>query len=388
MGNTTRNTKRESGKLKREYKVPSFRISYFTFQFKEWWHSRFWHKCVIILSVLVFFAISSMYGIAQWYIFSQRRKPVQLGATFISDYAVRLGVDPQETLDAIIQDLGVKNLRLVSYWDDIETVPGVYDFSNLDWQFKMAEEANVKVSLAIGLRQPRWPECHMPMWAQQQTKDVWYPKLRDFMTQVIQHYQNSPVLESYQLENEYFLSVFGKCKDFDRQRLIEEAALVKQLDSQHPLIISRSNNAIGMPIGKPTPDEFGVSVYKRVWDKTVTKRYYEYPFPAWFYAFLAGGGKLLTGKDLIIHELQAEAWTPDGYEIEDAPVSELYKSMNPERLHDRFGYGEATGMKQIDLWGVEWWYQMKVKRGEPGLWDAAREEYTKASAGNAKRSDN
>lgn len=361
-----------------------FSAAYFWGQFKEWWHSRFWHKCVIILSVLVLFAVSGMYGIAQWYIFSQKGKPLELGATFISDYAVRLGVDPQETLHATIHDLGVKNLRLVSYWDSIEAVPDVYDFSGLDWQFKMAEDANVKVSLALGLRQPRWPECHMPLWAQQQTKDVWYPKLQAFMTAVIQRYQSSPALVSYQLENEFFLTVFGECKDFDRQRLIEEAALVKRLDPSHPLIINRSNNAIGMPLGQPRPDKFGVSVYKRVWDKTVTKRYYEYPFPGWFYAFLAGGGKILTGKDLIIHELQAEAWTPDGYDIVDAPVEELYKSMDPERLHDRFQYGIGSGMKQIDLWGVEWWYQMKVKRGEPGLWDAAREEYAKAAAHNSE----
>lgn len=325
-----------------------------------------------------------MYGVAQWYIRQNHGKPVELGTTFIADYAERLGVDPKETLNAMINDLGIKHVRLVSYWNNIEPVPGVYDFSGLDWQFKMAEDAGVGVSLAIGLRQPRWPECHMPQWAKQQTKDVWYPKLKTFITQVVERYRTSPALESYQLENEYFLTVFGKCKDFDRQRLIEEAALVKQLDPDHTLIISRSNNGVGLPVGKPTPDLFAVSVYKRVWDKTITKRYFEYPFPAWFYGSLAGGGKIVTGKDLIIHELQAEAWTPDGYSIVDAPVDELYKSMNPKRLHDRFGYGQATGMKRIDLWGVEWWYQMKVKRGEPGLWDAAREEFAKTAAQNAK----
>lgn len=324
-----------------------------------------------------------MYSVAEWYIWQNRGKPTELGATFISDYATRLGVDPHETLYATIHELGVKNIRLVSYWKTIEVVPGTYDFSDLDWQFKMAEDAGVKVSLAIGLRQPRWPECHEPIWAQQQTKDVWYPKLKTFMTKVIERYQTSPALDSYQLENEFFLTVFGECKDFDRQRLIEEAELVKRLDPHHTLIISRSNNGVGLPIGKPTPDMFAVSVYKRVWDKTITKRYFEYPFPAWFYASLAGGGKILSGKDLMIHELQAESWTPTGYSIVDAPVSELYKSMNPERLRDRIDYAKGSGMKRIDLWGVEWWYQMKVKRGEPGLWDTAREEFAKTATANA-----
>lgn len=345
---------------------------------RSWFGQSRGHRLFAGLLVIIMLTVSGMYAVAQWYIWQNRDKPLELGATFISDYAETLGVDPQETLGAIIYDLGVKNLRLVSYWDSIEGEKDNYDFSDLDWQFKMAEQANVKVSLAIGLRQPRWPECHMPGWAKSQNKSEWYPELRDFMVKVIERYRSSPALESYQLENEFFLTVFGKCTDFDRQRLVEEAALVKQTDPNHTLIISRSNNGIGLPVGKPTPDLFGVSVYKRVWDQTVTHRYFEYPFPAWFYASLAGGGKILTGKDLIIHELQAEAWTPASYNIKDAPISELYKSMNPERLKDRFKYGEATGMKRMDLWGVEWWYQMKTKRNAPELWETAKAEFRHA----------
>ncbi len=350
---------------------------------RPWIRKSWWHRIFALLMVFVILDVCGMYAIAQWYIWQNRNKPLELGATFIADYAEHLGVDPHETLDAVINDLGVKHLRLVGYWDSIEAKQGTYDFSGLDWQFAAAEKANVKISLAIGLRQPRWPECHMPDWAKTENKSQWYPQLQDFMTKVIEHYHNSPALESYQLENEFFLTVFGKCTDFDRQRLVEEAALVKKLDPNHTLIINRSNNGIGLPIGEPTPDLFGVSVYKRVWDQTVTHRYFEYPFPAWFYGTLAGGGKILTGKDLIIHELQAEAWTPASYDIKDAPISELYKSMNPDRLKDRFEYGEATGMKRMDLWGVEWWYQMKAKRGAPELWDTAKAEYQKAQQANS-----
>ncbi len=376
----TRKPKTNHPKLLSRIKVHAFAI---VRGVRPWITKSWFHRVFALLMALILLDVCGMYTVAQWYIWQNRNKPLQLGATFISDYAEHLGTDPHETLDAIINDLGVKHLRLVSYWDSIETTPGSYDFSNLDWQFAMAEKAHVKISLAIGLRQPRWPECHMPAWAKQEPKSQWSPQLQSFMTKVIDHYHSSPALESYQLENEYFLTVFGKCTDFDRQRLIEEAALVKKTDPYHTLIINRSNNGIGLPVGQPRPDEFGVSVYKRVWDQTVTHRYFEYPFPAWFYGALAGGGKILTGKDLIIHELQAEAWTPASYDIKDAPLSELYKSMNPQRLKDRFAYGEATGMKSIDLWGVEWWYQMKVKRGAPELWDTARAEYKRAQDNNS-----
>jgi hypothetical protein len=362
---------------KRTHRQPLPRrfVSALSVKARRTWRKNLWNKFWISLVALVLLVTSGMYGIAQWYIFMHRNTPIQLGVTFIPRYASYLGVEPQQTLKAILQDLKPTHVRLVSYWDDIEKTPGVYDFSQLDWQFAMAQEYNTKVTLAIGLRQPRWPECHMPVWQLNQSKDVWYPELKKVMTATINRYQTQPVLESYQLENEYFLDVFGECPDFSRDRLIDEYNLVKSLDSDHKLIVSRSNNAMGFPINEPRPDEFGVSVYKRVWDKTLTKRYVEYPFPGWFYGFLAGGGQIITGKDMIIHELQAEAWAPDSYDIKTAPVSELYKSMNPERLANRFEYAEASGIKRIDLWGVEWWYSMKMTRGEPGLWDTARDEF-------------
>jgi hypothetical protein len=202
----------------------------------------------------------------------------------------------------------------------------------------------------------------------------WSEDLNEYMGEVINRYKDRPSLAEYQLENEYFLSVFGICPDFSRERLINEAAYVRSQDPDTTLVISRSNNAVGFPVGDPQPDIFALTVYKRVWDKTITKRYFEYPFPPWFYGFLAGGGKILTGKDLFIHEIQTEAWLPEGQSMKTAPIEELYKSLSPERLVSRIDYGIDTGMKTIDLWGVEWWYHMKTKRDAPEIWNTAKAE--------------
>src|SRR5690606_37420611 len=123
-----------------------------------------------------------------------------------------------------------------------------------------------------------------------------------------------------QLENEFFMTVFGDCPDHTRERLVDEYNFVKSLDSEHPVIITRSNNWGGIPLYEPTPDEFGVAVYKRVWDQNVTYRYFEYPYPAWFYSFLAGMGEIVSGKKLILHELQAEPWIPDGMELKTSSL--------------------------------------------------------------------
>lgn len=342
-----------------------------------WQNSGLIQRCGLIVLLIISIFIASSYGVAQWYTQSRSQIPLKIGATFIPDYARRFNLDPEETMQAMIDDLGITRFRLVSYWDEMEPQPGVYDFRELDWQFKKVEASGGEIALAIGLRQPRWPECHGPEWAMKKPMSEWQEDLKKFMAVIINRYKDSPALAEYQLENEFFLSVFGECPDFSRERLVDEYNFVKSVDPQTPLTISRSNNAIGIPIGQPRPDQFAVSVYKRVWDKTLTKRYFEYPFPAWFYGSLAGWGKIFTGKDLYIHELQTEAWLPEGYSMENAPIEELYKSLSPERLHHRIQYGVATGMRTIDLWGVEWWYQMKTQRGAPELWNTAKDEITR-----------
>lgn len=338
------------------------------FWFKE---QRWWTKLGVILAAILIFLVGSAYGIAQWYIASQQNKEFKFGATFIPSYARYFDLEPQTTLQAMIDDLNLRHFRLVSYWDEIEKTPGVYDFSELDWQFKKIQDAGGTVTLSIGLRQPRWPECHMPSWAKNQTTEQWYPPLKQFIGKVVEQYKTNSSLESYQLENEFFLSVFGDCPDFSRDRLVDEFNYVKRLDPHHKLIVTRSNNAWGWAVNAPIPDVSGVSVYKRVWDKTLTKRYFEYPFPAWFYAFLAGGNKILTGKDVIIHELQAEPWGPNKG-IKEISIAEQNKSLNAERLTDRIKYGKATGMREIDLWGVEMWYWRKIKLHDDSLWEAGK----------------
>jgi len=318
-----------------------------------------------------------MYGISRWYMATQASKPLIIGTSFIPAYAESFGLDADETMQAMIDDLGIRHFRLVSYWNQLEPEQGTYDFSLLDWQFAKAEKAGAKVTLSLGLRQPRWPECHMPQWAQNQPQSVWQPQLLKFMEATVNRYKDSPALASYQVENEYFLKGFGICTNFDRSRLVAEYDLVNRLDPDHKIIIARSNNAQGWPVGDPQPDEFGISIYKRVWDAGVTKRYLEYPFPAWFYGSVGGWEKIMTGRDLMIHELQAETWPPNHQSIQETQLAEQNKSFNADIFKDRIEFGKATGLREMYLWGSEYWYYRLVKLNDPSLWNVAKDEFRK-----------
>lgn len=312
-----------------------------------------------------------MYGVAVWYQHAQKSK-VSLGVTFIADYATYLGLDAHETYLAILNDLHVKQLRLVSYWSDIEPTQGNYDFSELDWEMQQAQAHGAKVSLAIGLRQPRWPECHPPSWIDTSKPAAqWQPQLNQYITAVVNRYKGNSALASYQLENEFF-NTFGQCPNHDRNRLASELVLVKKADLAHPVIISRSDNYIGFALRQPLPDEVGISVYRRVWDSQVTHRYFQYPFTSWYYAFLAGTQKILTGKDSVLHELQTEPWPPDGKSITQIDLTEQNKSFNAQIFQNTVKYGKQTGLTHIDLWGAEYWYYRMQTLHDPSVWNTAQ----------------
>lgn len=373
----TNSNRKKSSKVSPKYS--RFSAKYFYFQAKYWFGKSRSNQIFAGFLALIIIATILMYTIAQWFIFTNRNKPIELGATFVPNYSRYFGIDPKLMYTAMIDELGFNRIRLVSYWNNHEKDRGVYDFSELDWQFEYAEKKGVKIALSIGLRQPRWPECHMPLWAKDMSIREWYPELKNYMKATVERYKSSPALESYQLENEFLLTAFGDCPDHDRNRLIDEFEFLRSLDGTRPIIVTRSNNATpSWPMGSPRADQVGAAVYKRVWDKTVTNRYFEYPLPAWYYAFLAGGTKLTTGRETFLHELQAEPWLRDGQDLRSSPISEQDQTMDATRLKDRFNYGRATGMKTIDMWGVEWWYFRKLN-GDNSLWQTAQDEIAKTN---------
>jgi hypothetical protein len=337
-----------------------------------YWQTSWWHKLVCSLAVLLVLCSCGMYSIARWYQHTQRARPLSLGVTFIPGYAAYLGLDAHQTYTAILDDLHVKHLRLVSYWSDIEPTAGSYDFAELDYEMQQAAAHGAKVSLAIGLRQPRWPECHPPTWADTtQPATTWQPQLERYMSAVVNRYKDSPALESYQLENEYYLNAFGECHNFDRRRLASELALVQWLDPSRPVIMSRSNNYAGFSLRQPLPDSIGISIYRHVWSAPI-HRYFTYPFPSWYYAFLAGAEQILTGKPSLIHELQAEPWPPNGQDMLATSLSEQNKTFDAATLAGTVQFGKQTGIRQIDLWGAEYWYYRTQVLHDKSVWNTAK----------------
>lgn len=291
------------------------------------------------------------------------------GASFSGPYAEYLGVKPKQCLQAAISDLGVRRFRLMSYWNRLEPRQGKYDFSELDWQIELCRREGAKVTLCIGLRQPRWPESHWPEWALKLSEQEWQAALLKFIEQIIERYKDEDCIVSYQLENEAFNRSFGEHGDFNRDRLKQEMKFVKRLDPSRPVIMSTSNSW-GLPLLGPRPDIYGFSIYRRM---HMNGNYRHSKLWPGFYRFRAFMIRLFQWRPTYIHELQAEPWGPGG--IKDMDLAEQYKSMDPAKVKHAVEFAKKTKLYPIDLWGLEWWYWLKTEHNQPEIWNYLRSIY-------------
>jgi hypothetical protein len=301
-------------------------------------------------------------------------KMVQFGASFSARTARDFGMDPRECLSVALEELQIKRLRLMSYWDIHEAKKGIYDFTELDWQIQLAEKYGADVTLAIGLRQPRWPESHWPDWAKTLPDSEWQQALYAYIEQVVNRYKSKKCIISWQLENEALLKNFGTDGNFDRRRLQKEFMLVKRLDPSRPVIMSTSDSW-GIPWHNPRPDTYAFSIYRYFFDRGKYRRSRRPPQFYWLRAQLI---RLVSGRKVFIHELQAEPWGPTG--THELPLEEQFISMDLAKVKQAVEFARKTLLLPADLWGMEWWYYLKTRHNRPEIW-----EYIKAEVfSNAK----
>ncbi len=298
----------------------------------------------------------------------EARQPPVVGVSFSIEYAQELDLNWRQAYLALLNGLGVKHLRLMSYWEEIEPSPDHYDFTALDYEMSQARSHGADVTLAIGERQPRYPECHLPAWATSLSPSQRKTRLEAFITAVVKHYRGDSTITSYQLENEALNDVYAKCPDSGRTEVVSEFNLVKSLDPNRPIIMNASDE-FGLPLGQPRGDQFGLSVYHRVYLSAI-HRYFTYPQPPAFEALRAALIWRLTGRPVIIHELQAEPWGPVA--TERLTIAQQNQTMDAARLKAEVAYAQATGIKTYYLWGGEWWYWRLTKYHDPSLWDTAQ----------------
>lgn len=299
-----------------------------------------------------------------WNTFQPSSDP-RWGVTFSPKYARFLGLDAGRTYHAMLDDLRVQSIRLPLYWDEIEKKQGVYDFSDVDWYMWDAEKRGLSMTLVIGARSPRWPECHIPPWANVSVS-VRNQALLAYVEAAVTRYKDSSALFRWQIENEAGLSVFGECPPFDKGVFAQELAIVRRLDTR-PVQLTVSGEIQPWFSAERAADVLGTSLYRTTWNPWLGYR--TYPLPPAFYRLRAWGASFFVDR-VIVSELQAEPWFVDTVQARDPEAGlTLFTAAD---LKANVEFVRKTGLTEAYFWGVEWWYFMK-QHEHPEVWNAAKE---------------
>lgn len=298
---------------------------------------------------------------------------LQIGTTFSQLQCQYIDLDYQEAFRHICS-LGLKRIRLCSYWHEIEPIDNSFDFTTLDWLLDESHRQGIEVILTVGMKAPRWPEFHFPDWlaAQHDTSvtsepidhnaAIAYYALR-FVHKVIEHSRHAPNLKYWQVENEPFTQLeitAGRYLSYDFVR--QEVELVRTLAMPEQKLLL--TNAITLPEASSNEDDrafqeslsladaVGINVYTQVPDGNSS--HYLQPLPSYWYKLNAWQQQLTTsGKEAWISEAQAEPWEPNHLVALDAVQ---YPSSSPQQTSGLVNLLVDLGYHSILLWGCEYWY--------------------------------
>lgn len=301
----------------------------------------------------------------------QRRdipETIRYGVSFSKLHADELGLDWRETYLVLLDELGVRRVRLSAHWTMIEPMRDIYDFSALDFQMQNARERDVSVILALGKKAPGWPECHIPSWAGPLSWNEQKEEIRQYIGAVVNRYKDYPNLQYWQVENEPFLD-FARhiCGDPDEEFIQEEILLVRTLDPSHEILLTDGGEFGTWYKARKYGDIFGSTLYLYVWTQKIG--YWRYPINAAFFRAKLNIVEALFGeKRSILAELGLEPWLNSP--IVEASLDEQLQRMSVARFDEIIALASETSFETQYLWGAEWWYYMKVN-GHPEFWRRA-----------------
>jgi len=222
--------------------------------------------------------------------------------------------------------------------------------------------------LSIGMKTPRWPECHLPQWAKNLAKSDQQDQILAMLSTIVQRYHNNSEITSWQVENEPLFR-FGECPWIDEEFLKKEVALVRALDAhKRPVVISDSGEGSMWFRAARLADVVGVTMYRRVYFHEL-KIYVTYPIPPAFYWFKSQLVALIFHKPVICVELQSEPWAAN--QLYDAGSGDA-QTMTLVQFQQNIKFAQNTGFDTFYLWGSEWWYWMRQIHNRPEFWEEAK----------------
>ena len=304
------------------------------------------------------------------------QKNIVWGVNFSQMQAESLKLDWKKNYTALLQDLGARNIKLLTQWDWIEGKKDTFYFADTDWQIAQAQKYHASIIYVVGMKTGRWSECHVPGWADSLSKRDQQDNILQYITKVVQRYKDSKTIVAWQAENEPLFH-FGYCPWYDKDFLIKEVALIKSLDPSRPVIVSDSGEQSLWFGAAKIADILGVTMYRKAWFHLTDTVgfYFSFPLPPVTYFRKAQLVHYFFGKQVISTELQAEPWAPTS--LYNLPLDEQAKTMDVEQFKANIAYAKQTGLGEFYLWGAEYWFWLKETHNKPEIWNEAKKLFIK-----------
>lgn len=289
-----------------------------------------------------------------------------IGITFSSPHLRSLGISPLLALEAAF-DCHFSHIRLGAYWSEIEKAKDIYDFTELNTILTKCEAAKQSVVMTVGVKAPRWPEYYFPSHIT--VKDPGHRETQNailkFITSAVGEMRHYSCITHWQIENEP-LDPSGPLNMMIPQRFLQkEIETVKSIDIR-PIIVTVWGNDLKrrglFPIAEELGDVIGIDLYYRQYsEKRFGRTTYRGPDCSDRYlSNLINDAK----KPVWITELQAEPWEKDN----ETYLTDFPKSMSPLILEEHIKRAHTLPVKEILLWGFEYW-AYRAQKGDRSFLD-------------------
>lgn len=290
------------------------------------------------------------------------------GITYSWTYAEQLGLDPIQTYEDLVQELGVQHVRLPIYWSEIEHDEDVFNWEIPDKLMQISFENDVYLTPVVGAKVPRWPECYIPDWAEKLNETYQQEATMAFIEATVTRYNSYANVVRWQVENEPFFP-FGECPEPNAAFFKGRVDLTRQLTNK-PIQVTVSGELGPWQDAAQAADILGISMYRQTHNEVFG--HFVYPLSPSYYYFRTELVKQDVEK-VIVSELQAEPWFSEP--IESRPITDWYEDFSQEMFENNIQFVREANISEAYVWGAEWWYVLH-QAGEDRLWNTAKQLFS------------
>ena len=312
---------------------------------------------------------------------------LELGVNFSHRHAAWLGLDPDRLYRSLLDELGVRRVRISVYWDEVALAPDRLAFQPVRRWLDPLQERGARALVSVGLKAQRWPEFYPPHWL---TEEAPLPHgahieehprvvahlllLLERLTAFLADYD---AVEGWQVENEPFLPSMRHTVGwrFSPALLQREIEVVRGSDPRRrPIVVNHSSQNCfdtRWQAVRALADLPAENVY--------TRKPNRWPWPRYFNAYALGplapplaryaAAARAAGTALWVTELQAEPWERTDVH---ALAPEQIGSVSPARIQANLRLVRRAGIPRVYLWGAEWWRFTAERHGDTRYWELGR----------------